>query len=134
MASRRGRRLYEVPVGFKWYASGLYDGSVAFAGEESGGGTMARFDGSVWTTDKDGIALALLSAEMTARSGRDPGQIYQGLIDEFGEIAADRIDAPATVQQKSCLAKPTATAVPCTSLRVRGLIAYSIMHPATVRL
>ena len=100
---RLGRRLYEVPVGFKWFADGLFDGSLGFGGEESAGASFLRRDGTVWTTDKDGLVPALLSAEITAR-GRDPGQLYAELAEEFGHPLADRIDAAATVQQKKQLA------------------------------
>ena len=105
VSARLGRPLQEVPVGFKWFAAGLFDGSLGFGGEESAGATFLRRDGRVWTTDKDGIALALLAAEMTAVSGRDPGELYQGLSDEFGAIYADRVDAPASVAQKKVLGK-----------------------------
>ena len=104
VTARLGRKLYEVPVGFKWFADGLLDGALGFAGEESAGASFLRRDGSVWTTDKDGIVPALLSAEMTARSGRDPGVLYRGLTRDFGEMAADRIEAPATAEQKQKLA------------------------------
>lgn len=105
VSQRLGRPMQEVPVGFKWFASGLFDGSLGFGGEESAGATFLRRDGRVWTTDKDGIALALLSAEMTAVTGRDPGELYQGLNEEFGTIFADRVDAPATPVQKKALGK-----------------------------
>ena len=101
---RLGRTLYEVPVGFKWFADRLLDGSLGFGGEESAGASFLRRDGSVWTTDKDGLAPALLSAEITARCGRDPGQLYAELAQEFGNPLADRVEAPATVQQKKQLA------------------------------
>jgi phosphoglucomutase len=104
VAARLGRRLYEVPVGFKWFADGLLDGSLGFGGEESAGASFLRRDGSVWTTDKDGIAPALLSAEMTARTGRDPGMLYRELARDLGDMAADRIEAPATAEQKKRLA------------------------------
>ena len=87
--------LFEAPVGFKWFAPGLLDGSLGFGGEESAGASFLRRDGHVWTTDKDGIAAALLSAEITACTGRDPGVLYRELCTEFGEFVADRIDAPA---------------------------------------
>jgi phosphoglucomutase len=99
------RKLYEVPVGFKWFVDGLLDGSLGFGGEESAGASFLRLDGTVWTTDKDGIIPALLSAEITARMNRDPGEIYRELTREFGEPAFDRIDAPATPEQKALLAK-----------------------------
>ena len=105
VASRLGRRLHEVPVGFKWFVDGLFDGSLGFGGEESAGASFLRRDGAVWTTDKDGIVPALLSAEITARSGRDPGELYGDLTRELGEPVADRIDAAATPAQKARLAK-----------------------------
>lgn len=105
VAAKLGRTLYEVSVGFKWFVEGLHDGSLGFAGEESAGASFVRLDGTVWTTDKDGIIPALLSAEMTARMGRDPGEIYHDLNREFGEPAYDRIEAPATPDQKELLAK-----------------------------
>ncbi|HEY2395771.1 MAG TPA: phosphoglucomutase (alpha-D-glucose-1,6-bisphosphate-dependent) [Rudaea sp.] len=105
VAQRLGRTLFEVPVGFKWFVDGLLDGALAFGCEESAGASFARSDGSVWTTDKDGIAAALLSAEMTARSGRDPGELYRRLTGELGQPYADRVEAPATPAQKTKLAK-----------------------------
>ena len=104
VAKRLGRSLFEVPVGFKWFADGLFDSSLGFGGEESAGASFLRRDGKVWTTDKDGIVPALLSAEMTARTGRDPGQRYDALADELGRPVADRVDAPATAEQKKQLA------------------------------
>jgi phosphoglucomutase len=94
-----------VPVGFKWFVDGLLDGSLGFGGEESAGASFGRLDGTVWTTDKDGIILALLAAEITARMGRDPGELYRELTQEFGEPVYERIDAPATPEQKALLAK-----------------------------
>jgi phosphoglucomutase len=105
VGKRLGRRLYEVPVGFKWFVSGLIDGSLGFGGEESAGASFSRLDGSVWTTDKDGIVPALLSAEMTARSGRDPGDAYRAMSDELGAVFANRVDAAANAEQKKKLAK-----------------------------
>jgi phosphoglucomutase len=105
VATKLGRKLYEVPVGFKWFVDGLLDGSLGFGGEESAGASFLRRDGTVWTTDKDGIAPALLSAEITARMGRDPGEVYQELVGEFGDPAYDRVEAPATPEQKQRLAK-----------------------------
>jgi phosphoglucomutase len=109
MIDRVGRRLkrtvFEVPVGFKWFVDGLVDGKLGFGGEESAGASFSRIDGSVWTTDKDGIVPALLSAEITARTGRDPGEHYQALTQELGTSFADRIDAPATPAQKTKLGK-----------------------------
>jgi len=103
VTARLGRKLYEVPVGFKWFVEGLLEGSLGFCGEESAGASFVRRDGTVWVTDKDGIVPALLSAEITARMGRDPGKIYQELAREFGEPVYDRIDAPATPEQKKAL-------------------------------
>ena len=105
VAARLGRRLYETPVGFKWFADGLFDGSLGLGGEESAGASFLRRDGSVWTTDKDGIAPALLSAEITARAGKDPGERYEDLCREFGTSFADRVEAPANPRQKQRLAK-----------------------------
>jgi phosphoglucomutase len=105
VAARLGKRLYEVPVGFKWYVAGLLDGSLGFGGEESAGASFNRFDGRAWSTDKDGIAAALLSAEITARSGRDPGQAYRELARDLGDPVANRVDAPATPAQKRTLSK-----------------------------
>ena len=105
VAARLGRTLYEVPVGFKWFVEGLHDGSLGFGGEESAGASFVRMDGSVWTTDKDGMVPALLSAEITARMGRDPGELYRELAREFGEPVYDRVEAPATPAQKRKLAQ-----------------------------
>jgi phosphoglucomutase len=104
VAETLGRRLYEVPVGFKWFVDGLFDGSLGFGGEESAGGSFLRFDGTTWTTDKDGIIMALLAAEITAREDRDPGEVYRHLADELGDPLYKRIDAPATPEQKKVLA------------------------------
>ncbi len=105
IAAKLGRKLLEVPSGFKWFAEGLLDGSLGFGGEESAGASFSRLDGSVWTTDKDGIAPALLSAEITARLGRDPGEVYAELEREFGEPVYKRVEAPATPEQKQRLAQ-----------------------------
>ncbi|MEP6739197.1 MAG: alpha-D-glucose phosphate-specific phosphoglucomutase, partial [Caldimonas sp.] len=104
VASRLGRTLFEVPVGFKWFAPGLFDASLGFGGEESAGASFLRRDGTVWTTDKDGIAPCLLAAEMTARTGRDPGELYAALTADLGTPVFDRLDAAATPQQKKQLA------------------------------
>ncbi|MFS2097757.1 phosphoglucomutase (alpha-D-glucose-1,6-bisphosphate-dependent) [Variovorax sp. Varisp85] len=103
VTARLGRRLYEVPVGFKWFVDGLVDASLAFGGEESAGATFLRKDGSVWTTDKDGLVPALLSAEIAARTGRDPGERYTELTQALGQPVSDRVDAAATVEQKKRL-------------------------------
>ena len=105
VTAKLGRKLYEVPVGFKWFVDGLQDGSLGFVGEESAGASFLRRDGGVWTTDKDGIVSALLSAEITATLGRDPGEIYRQLAREFGEPAYQRVDAPATPAEKKRLAQ-----------------------------
>jgi phosphoglucomutase len=105
VVEKLGRRLYEVPVGFKWFVSGLFDGSCCFGGEESAGASFLRHDGTVWTTDKDGPIMDLLAAEMTARTGRDPGEHYQELAAEFGTSCYTRIDAAATPAQKARLRK-----------------------------
>ena len=116
VAAKLGRKLYEVPVGFKWFVDGLLDGSLGFGGEESAGASFARRDGTVWTTDKDGIVPALLAAEITARMGRDPGEIYRELTREFGEPCYDRVEAPATPEQKALLAKLSPQQVKLTEL------------------
>jgi phosphoglucomutase len=103
VTAQLGRKLYEVPVGFKWFVDGLLDGSIGFGGEESAGASFARFDGGVWTTDKDGIIPALLAAEITANTGRDPGELYREFTQEFGDPVYDRIEAPATPEQKKIL-------------------------------
>ena len=105
VAADLGRRLLEVPVGFKWFVAGLLDGTLGFGGEESAGASFLRRDGTVWSTDKDGIIPCLLAAELTARTGRDPGQTYAGLTERFGSPVYRRIDAPATPEQKAALAR-----------------------------
>ena len=122
------RRLYEVPVGFKWFAKGLFDGSLGFGGEESAGASFLRFDSTVWTTDKDGIIPALLSAEITARMGRDPGEIYQQLTYEFGVPVYDRVESPATPEQKELLAKLSAKQIKILELageKVRNILTHA---------
>jgi len=116
IAAKLGRKLCEVPVGFKWFVDGLLDGSLAFGGEESAGATFARRDGAVWTTDKDGMVPALLAAEITARMGRDPGEIYLELTRELGTPVYDRVEAPATPEQKELLAKLSPRQVKITEL------------------
>jgi phosphoglucomutase len=110
------RRLIEVPVGFKWFVEGLIDGSVGFCGEESSGATFLRRDGNVWTTDKDGIVPNLLAAEITARTGSDPGEYYRRLVAEFGEALYERLDAPATAKQKARLANLSPEAITTSKL------------------
>src|SRR5664280_2261204 len=116
VTAKLGRKLYEVPVGFKWFVDGLLDGSLGFGGEESAGASFARLDGTVWTTDKDGIVPALLAAEITARMGRDPGQIFHDLTREFGEPAYDSVEAPATPEQKEILERLSPQQVRSTDL------------------
>ena len=111
VVNKLGRRLVEVPVGFKWFVEGLIDGSLGFGGEESSGATFLRRDGTVWTTDKDGLVPNLLAAEITARTGKDPGEHYQELTAEFGTPYYTRIDAPATPEQKARLEKLSPEAV-----------------------
>jgi len=105
VAKKLGRRLVEVPVGFKWFVDGLYDGSLGFGGEESAGASFLDRKGHVWSTDKDGIIAALLAGEITTKMGRDPGEVYKSFTKEFGEPVYDRIDAPATPEQKDKLKK-----------------------------
>lgn len=116
VADKLGRRLLEVPVGFKWFVDGLLNGTLGFGGEESAGASFLRQDGSVWTTDKDGIAPALLSAEITARMGKDPGEIYRELTAEFGEAVYDRMEAKATREQKEILKKLSSEQISFTEL------------------
>ena len=111
VAARLGRKLVEVPVGFKWFAQGLLEGSICFGGEESAGASFLRLDGSAWTTDKDGIILGLLAAEIRARTGKDPGLYYQELTQDLGTPYYLRIDAPATPEQKKAFKKLTPEAV-----------------------
>lgn len=111
-----GRKLLEVPVGFKFFAPGLFDGSICFGGEESAGASFLRMDGSAWSTDKDGLILGLLAAEITARTGKDPGQHYQELTAKFGAPCYTRIDAPASPEQKAAFKKLTPEAVTATEL------------------
>jgi len=116
VTARSGRKLYEVPVGFKWFVDGLLDGSLGFAGEESAGAAFLRVDGTVWTTDKDGIVPGLLSAEMTARCGRDPSALYDDLTRDLGVPVADRVEAAASVEQKQKLSKLSPQQVRITEL------------------
>ncbi len=110
------RTLWEVPVGFKWFAPGLFDGSCCFGGEESAGASFLGRNGKVWTTDKDGLILGLLSAEITAVTGKDPGEHYRELTAQFGKSYYTRIDAPATPQQKAAFQKLTPEAVTASTL------------------
>ena len=111
-----GRQLNEVPVGFKWFVAGLFDGSCCFGGEESAGASFLRRDGTVWATDKDGLIMDLLAAEITARTGKDPGEHYRALTAEFGATYYTRIDAPATPEQRAKLRNLSPDAVRASSL------------------
>jgi phosphoglucomutase len=124
-----GRPLCEVPVGFKWFVPGLFDGSCCFGGEESAGASFLRHDGTVWTTDKDGLIMDLLAAEITARSGRDPSEHYRDLTTEFGAPLYRRIDAPATAAQKSRLRKLSPSAVKAETLAGEPIIAKLTRAP-----
>ena len=128
IAKKLGRELYEVPVGFKWFVEGLFSGTLGFAGEESAGATFLSLDGSVWTTDKDGIVPALLAAEITARMGLDPGETYRELTREFGDCFADRVEAPATPEQKRRLSALSPSQV--TSKELAGEPILSILSHA----
>jgi phosphoglucomutase len=128
LTARLGRQLVEMPVGFKWFASGLQSGALGVCGEESAGATFLRRDGATWTTDKDGIAAALLSAEITARTGRDPGQRYEALAAEFGNPVARRMQAPSTAQQKTQLAALTPQQITATELageRIESILSHA---------
>jgi phosphoglucomutase len=123
------RRLSEVPVGFKWFVPGLVDGSLCFGGEESAGASFLRLDGSVWTTDKDGLIMDLLAAEMTARTGKDPGEHYRELTAEFGASYYTRIDAPATPEEKAKLRELSAQAVTASTLAGEPIVAKLTRAP-----
>jgi phosphoglucomutase len=124
-----GRELLEVPVGFKWFVPGLLDGSVAFGGEESAGASFLQRDGSVWTTDKDGIILALLASEITAVTGQTPSQLYSGLTERYGAPVYARVDAPATREQKAALAKLSPDQVPTSELAGEKILATLTTAP-----
>lgn len=129
VASHLGRTLSEVPVGFKWFVDGLLDGSCGFGGEESAGASFLRQDGTVWTTDKDGIILGLLAAEITARTGKDPGEHYEELTQKFGEPVYERIDARANVEQKAVLAELSPDQITASSLAGEKIIARITRAP-----
>jgi phosphoglucomutase len=129
VVQKLGRRLLEVPVGFKWFVPGLVDGSCCFGGEESAGASFLRLDGTVWTTDKDGLIMDLLAAEITARTGKDPGEHYRELTAEFGTSYYTRIDAPATPEQKSKLGKLSPEAVKASNLAGETIIAKLTRAP-----
>jgi phosphoglucomutase len=117
-----GRQLVEVPVGFKWFVDGLLDGTLGFGGEESAGASFLRRDGTAWSTDKDGLILCLLAAEMTARGGADPGEVYRGLAERFGEPVYRRVDVAATPAQKAALGKLSAEQVPAGELAGEAIV------------
>jgi phosphoglucomutase len=121
VVARLGRRLFEVPVGFKWFVGGLFDGSLGFGGEESAGAAFLRMNGKVWTTDKDGLVPALLSAEITAKTGKDPAVLYGELCNEFGDVFADRLQAPANAAQRAALSKLSPTQVKSKQLAGDGI-------------
>jgi phosphoglucomutase len=123
VAARLGRRLVEVPVGFKWFVPGLLDGSLGFGGEESAGASFLRRDGSVWTTDKDGILMDLLAIEMRARSGKDPGELHRELVAALGAPVYARVDAPATPAEKAILKKLSPASVAATTLAGEPIVA-----------
>jgi phosphoglucomutase len=124
-----GRRLYEVPVGFKWFVSGLFDGSCCFGGEESAGASFVRHDGSAWATDKDGLIMDLLAAEITAQTGKDPGEHYGELTAQFGAPLYTRVDAPATPEQKAKLRELSPEAVSASVLAGEPIIAKLTRAP-----
>lgn len=129
VAAQLNRRLVEVPVGFKWFVDGLIDGSLGFGGEESAGASFLRRDGTVWSTDKDGLILGLLAGEMMATTGKDPGVLYQDLTREFGEPVYERIDAPATTAQKAMLQKLSPQQLRATELAGEKILATLTTAP-----
>jgi phosphoglucomutase len=129
VVNKLGRRLLEVPVGFKWFAPGLFDGTCCFGGEESAGASFLRRDGSVWTTDKDGLIMGLLAAEIASRTGKDPGEHFRALADEFGMPYYTRIDAPATPEQKAKLGKLSPESVKESSLAGEPIVAKLTRAP-----
>jgi len=129
VAGKLRRKLVEVPVGFKWFVGGLLDGSLGFGGEESAGASFLRRDGTVWSTDKDGIIMNLLAAEMMAKTGKDPAQLYRDLTKELGEPVYERIDAPATTEQKTILSKLSPDQVKATELAGDRIVAMLTTAP-----
>jgi phosphoglucomutase len=129
VAARLGRRLVEVPVGFKWFVPGLLDGSIGFGGEESAGASFLRRDGTVWTTDKDGIVMDLLAVEMRAQTGKDPGELYRTLARDLGAPVYARVDAPATPAEKTILKKLSPEAVKATTLAGEPIVARLTRAP-----
>jgi phosphoglucomutase len=130
VSAHLNRKLYEVPVGFKWFVDGLVGGSIGLAGEESAGGSFLRKDGTTWCTDKDGIIMDLLAVEILANTGKDPGQIYAELENQFGRPAYKRIDAPATPAQKTVLQNLSADMVTASQLAGDPIIAKMTHAPA----
>jgi phosphoglucomutase len=129
VARHLGRKLIEVPVGFKWFVPGLLEGSLGFGGEESAGASFLRRDGTVWTTDKDGILLDLLAAEITAKTGKDPGLLYRELVARFGEPVYERVDAKATPAEKEILKKLSPDRVTAAQLAGEPIIAKLTKAP-----
>jgi phosphoglucomutase len=130
VAKSLGRRLVEVPVGFKWFVDGLLDGSLGFGGEESAGASFLRKNGEVWTTDKDGLILGLLAAEITAVEGKDPGELYKNLTEQFGAPVYERIDAPANPDQKAILSRLSPDAIEAKELAGDPIEAMMTTAPA----
>jgi phosphoglucomutase len=131
VAARLGRPLVQVPVGFKWFVDGLVNGSLGFGGEESAGASFLRSNGGVWSTDKDGIILGLLAAEVTAVTGSDPGEIYRDLTREFGDPVYERIDAPATAAQKAALSRLSPEQVTASELAGEPIVAKLTKAPGS---
>ena len=129
VAADLGRRLYEVPVGFKWFVDGLLDGSCGFGGEESAGASFLRRDGTVWTTDKDGIIMDLLACEMTAKTGRDPAALYHDLEERFGRCFYERLDSPATPEQKAALTRLSPEMITARELAGKPILASVTRAP-----
>ncbi len=135
VSEKLGRRLHEVPVGFKWFAPGLFDGSLGFGGEESAGASFLRIDGGVWTTDKDGLIPALLAGEIVAKTGRDPGEHYKALADQYGHAAESRVEAPANAAQKKALSKLSPEQITSTELageKIESIITHAPGNNAAI--
>ncbi|WP_044881902.1 phosphoglucomutase (alpha-D-glucose-1,6-bisphosphate-dependent) [Neochlamydia sp. EPS4] len=135
VATQLNRKIYEVPVGFKWFVEGLLNESLSFCGEESAGASFARLDGKTWTTDKDGIILSLLAAEMTAQQGKDPGEIYQDLTREFGNPAYDRVEAPASLKQRQILKSFSALQIQAKEIAgeaIQGIFTHAAGNSAAI--
>jgi phosphoglucomutase len=129
VAAELGRKLLEVPVGFKWFVDGLVDGTLGFGGEESAGASFLRRDGTVWTTDKDGLIACLLAAELTAKSGANPAEAYGKLTERYGAPAYRRIDAPASAAQKAILSKLSASQISASQLAGEPITAILTRAP-----